>query len=66
MQVSKITFNVWAESEAEAEELSRAIGAFIDEQGQQGRRVTAKKLTEAISRWKENPLVRNTIINYFR
>lgn len=66
MQVSKITFNVWAESEAEAEELSRSIGAFIDEQGQQGRRVTAKKLTEAIGRWKENHLVRNTIINYFR
>lgn len=66
MQVSKITFNVWAESEAEAEELSRAIGAFIDEQGQQGRRVTAKKLAEAIRKWKDNPLVRSTIINYFK
>ena len=66
MEVVKVIFNVWAESESEAEELSRSIGAFIDEQGQQGRRVTAKKLTEAIGRWKENPLVRNTIINYFK
>lgn len=63
--IVNISFNVWGTEEGAAE-LKREIGRFIDEQGAQGRMVTADKLAEAIRKWKENPLVRNTIINYFR
>ena len=61
-----ITFKVWANSEEEAETLSRELGDFVNEQGQQGRKVTALKLTEALRKWQTNPLVKSAIINHFR
>lgn len=64
-KVVTITFRVWATDESEATALSREIGQFIDEQGRQGRKVTATKLTSALRKWKDNPLVRTTIDNYF-
>lgn len=65
-KIVTVSFNVWASSEEEAQELKRAIGSFVDEQGRQGRKVTAAKLTAAIQRWQENPIVRTSIINYFK
>lgn len=63
--IVNISFNVWGTEEGAAE-LKREIGRFIDEQGAQGRMVTADKLAEALRKWKDNPLVRSTIINYFK
>ena len=63
--IVNISFNVWGNEESAAE-LKREIGRFIDEQGAQGRMVTADKLAEAIRKWKDNPLVRSAIINYFK
>lgn len=65
-KVVKIEFNVWANDEAEGEELKREICDFIEWHGRQGRKVTAAKLTEAIRKWQFNPLVKNSIINHFR
>ena len=65
-QVIKIEFNIWASNEAEVAELKKEICSFIDWHGQQGRKVTASKLTEAIRRWQSNPIVRQSIINHFR
>lgn len=65
-KVVTITFKVWANSEEEAENLSRELGDFVNEQGQQGRKVTALKLTEALRKWQTNPLVKSAIINHFR
>ena len=65
-KVVTITFKVWANSEEEAETLSRELGAFVNEQGQQGRKVTALKLTEALRKWQSNPLVKSAIINHFK
>lgn len=65
-KVVTITFKVWANSEEEAETLSRELGNFVNEQGQQGRKVTALKLTEALRKWPNNPLVKSAIINHFR
>ena len=62
----KIEFNLWANSEEEAGELKNEIGAFINWHGQQGRKVSASKLTEALRKWQNNPLVRNSIINHFK
>lgn len=64
-KIVKITFNIWANSDEDGEELKRELGAFIDHMGQQGRKVTAAKLAEAIRSWQKNPMVKNYIINYF-
>lgn len=65
-KVVKIEFNLWANSEEEAVELKKEICAFINYHGQQGRKVSASKLTEALRKWQSNPLVRNSIINHFK
>ena len=65
-KVVKIEFNLWANSEEEAVELKNEICAFINSDGQQGRKVSASKLTEALRKWENNPLVRNSIINHFK
>lgn len=61
-----IHFNIYAESAEEAEECRSAIIAFIGLHASQCRAVTAKKVSEAISNWEKNPIVRNRIINYFK
>jgi hypothetical protein len=64
-KVVKIEFNVWADSEQEGEDLKKAIVDFINYHGQQGRKVSAPRLTEAIRKWQDNVLVRNSIIKHF-
>lgn len=59
-------FNIWAENQQEVDEMRRAFIDFIDEHGKQGRFVTAKKVTDALRHWKDNPLVRNKIIEHFK
>lgn len=64
--IIKIEFNIWATSESEVAELKQEICAFIDYHGQQGRKVSARKLTEALRRWQSNPFVKQSIINHFK
>lgn len=65
-KVIPITFNIWATDEAEVAGLKQEICAFIDYHGQQGRKVSARKLTEALRNWQRNPIVRQSIINHFK
>lgn len=65
-KVIKIEVSIWASSEEEGAALRQAIVSFINEHAAEGRRVTARKVTEALSRWKSNPIVRTGIINYFK
>lgn len=65
-KIVTIQFKVWADDENEATILSQAMGAFVDELGQMGKKVTAAKLTEAMSKWKDNLLVRQAILNHFK
>ena len=55
----EIRFKVYASSQAEADEATRAIKAFIGDNARQGIAVTAKRLTDAVRRWGSHPLVRN-------
>ena len=55
----EVRFNVYAETQAEADEAARAIKDFIGENARQGVAVTARRLTEAVRKWGANPLVRN-------
>ena len=57
-----IQFNIYAESQAEADRASEAIKAFISAQAEKGVAVTAGKLTAAIDKYKDNFLV----TSYFR
>ena len=65
-KIIKIEFNLWATSEEEVAILRKEICAFIDYHGQQGRKVSARKLIEALRRWQSNPFVKQSIINHFK
>lgn len=65
-KIVNISFNIWANSDEEADELKKEICAFIDWHGKQGRKVSANKLTEALRRWQSNPFVKQHIINHFK
>lgn len=62
MQGFEVKFNVYANSQTEADEATRAIKGFISELAQKGIAVSAQRLVEAISKWKDNYFV----INYFK
>ena len=61
-----ITFDVYARSEQEVEDLRMAIIAFIGCHARQGRAVDAARMARAIANWDKNPIVKNQIINYFK
>jgi len=61
-----ITFNIYAESEEEAEAARRAITDFIAQHARQGRAVTGEKIARAVGGWERNPIVRSRIIDYFK
>lgn len=61
-----ISFNIYAENESEVEECRKMIISFIGLHAAQCRAVTARKLSQAISQWDKNPIVRNRIIQYFK
>lgn len=56
---AKVTFNVYANSQEEADAASQAIASFVDNMAKQGVAVTANKLSQAVQSWGNNPLVRN-------
>ena len=59
MEGYRIEFNIYAESQKEADEASDAIKRFISAQAQEGRAVTARKISEAMKRWSNNYFVKN-------
>ena len=54
MQGFQISFSVYANSQGEADSASNAIRSFINEQAKQGRAVTARKIADAINKYKDN------------
>jgi hypothetical protein len=65
MEAHKVEFNIWAESEDEAVELGEALQKFVNDNGEMGIAITARKTTEAINKWRNNYLVRTQIIRYY-
>ena len=57
-----IKFNVYAETQAEADKAAEAIKSFISVQARKGIAVTAEKLAAAVEKWKDNYFV----ISYFK
>ena len=59
MQGYEVKFNVYADSQEEADFASALIKQFITEQAQKGVAVTANKIAEAVEKWKGNHFVRS-------
>ena len=59
MKPAMITFYVYAEDNSEAERLQRELYEFVSKKYEEGVLITADKLREAISRFKDNVLVSN-------
>ena len=54
MQPLPITFYAYCESESEAKELEKALYDFVNTKREQGIAVKAAKLTEALTKYKDN------------
>lgn len=59
MQGYKIMFNVFANSQDEADAVSKAFGQFVNDRAREGVAVSANKLLAIISKWGTNPIVKN-------
>ena len=64
--IRKISFNIYADSDEEAEKGCNAIKLFIDIMGQHGARVSGNKLYEAVSHMGDNTFIMSQIINFFK
>ena len=53
----EVKFNVYADSQEEADVASALIKRFITEQAAKGVAVTAKKISEAVGRWRDSYFV---------
>ena len=66
MRGYEVKFNIYAESQEEANRVSDIIGRFIDDRAREGIAVTASKCLQAVSNWGANPFIKNRITNYFK
>ena len=66
MEIRKISFNIYANSDEEAERGCKAIKQFIDIIGQHGAMVSGDKIADAVRKLPENTFVLSQIIKYFK
>ena len=59
MQGYKIQFSIYANSQEEADAVSRAFGQFVDERAREGIAVRADRLLSIVSKWGTNPIIKN-------
>lgn len=64
--IKQIAFNIYADSEAEAEKGRKAIIQFINILGQHGARVSGDKIAEAVGRLNSSPFITSQIISFFK
>jgi len=62
MKGYELRFNVYADSQEEADKAATAIKQFISDMAGKGIAVSANKIAEAVTKWKNNFLV----TNYFK
>lgn len=66
MRGYEVKFNIYAESQAEADAVSQAFKDLISDNARQGVAVTAARIVEAVRKWGGNQFVRNRITQFFR
>ena len=65
-EVRNISFNIYADSDEEAERGRKAIIYFINLMGQHGAKVTGDKLHDAVKMINTNPFITSQIIKFFK
>ncbi len=66
MQGYEVKFNIYAESQEEADAVSQALKGFINENARIGVAVSAAKILSAFQRWGGNAFIRSRIIQFFK
>lgn len=66
METRNINFNIYANSDEEAERGRKAIVQFINIIGQHGAMVSGNKIAEAVGRLSSSPFIASQIINFFK
>lgn len=59
MRGYEVKFNVYADSQEEADQAAGAIKGFISKMASKGVAVSGRKITAAVERWKDNIFVQN-------
>ena len=66
MDIRNISFDIYANSDEEAEKGRKAIIQFINIMRQQGAAVSGNKIAEAVSKLSESPFITSQIIKFFK
>jgi len=66
MKVYSVQIPIYADNEQEVAELRQTLVWFINQHRNQGRAVTARKVSDAVKKWDSNILVKQKIINHFK
>ena len=64
--IRNISFNIFADSDEEAEKGRKAIIKFINMMGQHGAKVSGKKIHDAVARLNNSPFIFSQIIRFFK
>ena len=59
MKGYEVKFNIFAESQEEADAVSRAFREFVNDNARRGVAVSAAKILQAVRRWSGNAFIRN-------
>lgn len=66
MDIRTISFNIYADSDEEAERGRKAIIQFINIMGQHGAKVSGDKIAEAVGKLSSSPFIASQIIKFFK
>lgn len=66
MEIRNISFNIYANSDDEAENGRKAIIQFINIMGQHGAMVSGNKIADAVGKLNSNPFIFSQIIKFFK
>lgn len=66
MDIRNISFDIYANSDEEAEKGRKAIILFINIMRQQGAAVSGNKIAEAVRKLSESPFITSQIIKFFK
>lgn len=64
--IKQITFNIYADTDEEAEKGRQALIQFINMVGQYGAKVSGNKIAEAVGKIDSNQFIKSQIINFFK
>lgn len=64
--IKPITFNIYADTDEEAEKGRQALIQFINMVGQYGAKVSGNKIAEAVGKIDSNQFIKSQIINFFK